>query len=598
MRVPNQKWRSVLIWALMFFVLIGVWQFFNQKTIQVETKNLSFDEFVNAVKTGQIKEVAIAGAELAGDLKDGKKFIAYKEYGFSLTPLLLEHKVPFRSVYAKEAPWWISLGTNLLVAALVIGGILIFMRYAGKLQSKSMTGGTPMKKYNERKMSKVTFADVAGIDEAKEELGEIVEFLKNTDKFGRLGGRVPKGVLLMGSPGTGKTLLARAVAGEADVPFLWMSGSEFVEMFVGVGASRARELFSEARKKAPCVIFLDELDAIAKQRGAGLGQNHNENEQTLNQILVEMDGFEKGTGVIVIAATNRPDVLDSAILRPGRFDRQVTVPRPDLKGRYEILKVHARGKEIRESVDLMIVARGTPGASGADLENLCNEAALAAERKNKDAIGQEDFEEAFEKISLGKERPLIISEKERRVIACHEAGHVIVIFNQSGSDPLYKVSIIPRGVALGVTLSLPIEDKFLMSKTQLADKVRELLGGRAAEKIMLGDITDGASNDLERATSFIKHMITKCGMDKEIGMASFGDSGASPFLGRSLAFGSGMSQEMQYKVEQRTNVLLDEYYAEVEGMLEAKKDDLLKLTAALLERETLSADEIKRLLNR
>ncbi len=495
-----------------------------------------------------------------------------------------------------------SVGSNSVIMnafyiVIAIAGLVVLLHFMGKFQRRSFGGSNNVKSYVAKKNAEkiITFADVAGIDEAKEELAEIVDFLRHGNKYGKLGGHMPKGVLFIGPPGTGKTLLAKALAGEAGVPFLWMSGSEFVEMFVGVGASRVRDLFRQARKKAPCVIFIDELDAIAKQRGAGLGQNHNENEQSLNQILVEMDGFGKDDNVVVVAATNRPDVLDSAILRPGRFDRQVTVPRPDLKGRYEILKVHVREKKIHESVDFMVLARGTPGASGADLANLANEAALVAERKDKNAIEQEDFEEAFEKILMGKEKPMIISEKERRIVAFHEAGHTIVLLNQPNADPLYKVSIVPHGKALGVTLPLPTEDRFTLSRTQIVENVHSLLGGRAAEEVILGDVTDGASNDLKRATALFKQMI-ECGMDEEMGLASFEAGGDNPFLGRALALGSGVSQETQYKVEQRVIALLAKHYQEVKRMLGEKTQELRILAEALLERETLTGKEIKQLL--
>lgn len=488
-----------------------------------------------------------------------------------------------------------SVVMNLLYIGFAITGIVVLLHFMGKFQRRSFGGKSGMKTYKKIALNKVTFADVAGIDESKEELVEVVEFLKNRKKFGRLGGRMPKGVLLIGSPGTGKTLLARAVAGEADVPFLSIAGSDFVEMFVGVGASRVRELFNKAKKQAPCIIFIDEIDAVGKRRGAGIGQNHNEGEQTLNQLLSEMDGFEKNNGVFVMAATNRPDVLDPALLRPGRFDRQITVNRPDIKGREAILKVHTKDIILAKDLDLNIVAHATPGATGADLANLANEAALIAERKNKDAIEKEDFEEAFEKLMSGKERPMIITKKERRTVAFHEAGHTIMLLSQSNADPLYKVSIIPRGMALGVTLHFSEEEKFMMSRTQIMENVNLLLGGRAAEEIVFRDVTDGASSDLKRATSLFQQMI-EYGMDDEMGLASFESGGENPFLGQSLALGAGVSQDMKYKIELRVSALLLEHYEKVKKILDNKMWELQILADALLECETLTGKEVNKLL--
>jgi len=603
MDFKDKRIRSILIWVGLVLVIWFGWQFFSPKqTEDIKPKDLAYSEFVVAVKDGKIKFVEIYGVRLSGKFVDDSEFISYRDKRNDKTKKLLEkYNVEYKFKYDTDEGlgFFGQIFQTVLILALVLFGLMLLLRFMGKQQRKSFGGDPNIKAYNqkERAFKRVTFKDVAGVDEAKEEVQEVVDFLRDPKSFGSLGGRVPKGVLLVGPPGTGKTLLARAVAGEANVPFLYMSASEFMELFVGVGAGRARELFSRAKKQAPCIIFIDELDAIGRQRGAGFGGGHDEREQTLNQILVEMDGFDEDTGVIVLSATNRPDILDPALLRAGRFDREVVVDKPDINGRQAILKVHTRNKELADSVDLSVVARGTPGMTGADLENLCNEAALLAGKKKKSSIEMEDYAEALEKITMGKERRMIISDKEKEIIAIHESGHTIVNLLCRNCDPFHKVSIIPRGRgALGVTVSLPLEDRHLMSKSQINDYVLLLLGGRVAEEILLGEVSTGASNDLERATELIKQMVGKYGMDEEIGLASFRGEGTDPFLGRAMALHEGMSQQMQYKIEQRVCALLDEYHKKIKKMIEEKRDCVQAVADALLEHETLDAKQVKEIV--
>jgi cell division protease FtsH len=594
------------IGALLFLLLILyiMWEIFAPKgAVQIKVKDISFNEFVTAVESGRVKSVEIAGMEISGEMADKSRFSTFKEYGYNVTDLLVKNKVPFKNVYKSEnSALWSTIIQALIWVVLIVVGFIFISRYLAKRQGPGGTfgfGEAKVKRYDGGK-DKITFADVAGIDEVKEELKEIVEYLRGNKIFKKLGGRIPKGVLLLGPSGVGKTYVARAVAGEADVPFLSISGSDFVEMFVGVGASRVRSLFEQARKNAPCIIFIDEIDAMGKLRGTGIGGGNDEREQTLNQILVEMDGFAPNCGIILIGATNRPDILDTALLRPGRFDRKVYVPRPDINGRFAILQVHSKEKLLAESVDLMTVARGTTGMTGADLENIMNEAALLAGRRGKDAIEMQDIEDAVEKVMMGKERSMKISDDEKKVIAYHEAGHAIACLNCEGAEPLHKISIIPRGGALGVTVQLPTEDRYLMSKRHLENRVLTLLGGRAAEELIFGKdgVTTGASNDLERATEMVGQAIAKFGMDGEFGLASFGGENGNPFLGKELAMHSGMSQGMREKIEERVRDLLAEKYEEAKRLVEAHRSDLEALTKALLERETLSAEDVKKLLEK
>ncbi|MCG2694245.1 ATP-dependent zinc metalloprotease FtsH [Candidatus Parcubacteria bacterium] len=578
-----------MLLLFVLFVVVYQWCFFKEEAIV----DISLSEFKEAVEQEKVKSpITTQGRDITGQYKNGTKFKSFNEADSPLNDFLRKHNV-LQIVKKEEGPSVLSsLLYSFLPIIILIVVFIFFIKRAQGQAGQAMSFGKA-KTYEPQNKDKITFADVAGIDEAKEELQEIVDFLRHPKKLSRLGGKVPKGVLLMGAPGTGKTLLARAVAGEADARFYSIAGSEFVEMFVGVGASRVRDLFKTARQNIPCVLFIDEIDAVGRHRGAGYGGGNDEREQTLNQILSEMDGFAHDDAIIIIAATNRPDVLDPALLRPGRFDRQVVVAMPDIKGREAILKVHARGKIISKDVDFSKIARGTAGSSGADLENLCNEAALVAAKRDKKAIQQDDFEYAREKILMGKEKPMVISEEERRVIAVHESGHALLHLKCTRTNKLHKVSIIPRGIgALGVTLSLPEEDRFLMSRSQAREEVFVYLGGRAAEDVILGEITSGASNDLERATEFIKNMVGKWGMDEIIGLASFSSSGASPFLGKSLALHEGMSQGMQYKIEKRIKELLDQYYEKVKEIISDSKDKLNTLIDTLLERETLNAEEV------
>lgn len=532
--------------------------------------------------------------------------MTYKEAYYNLTDLLLKYNVPFKNVYREPDPYagmWAEFLKAIFYIVLLAAGFIIVMRFLAKRQGTSGAidfGKAKAKKFD-GKGEKVTFADVAGIDEIREEVEEVVDYLRGNKRYASLGARIPKGVLLMGAPGTGKTLLAKAIANEADVPFFFMSGSDFMEMFVGIGASRVRNLFVQARKSAPCIVFIDEIDAMGKHRGTGIGGGHDEREQTLNQLLVEMDGFDGASGVIVIGATNRPDILDPGLLRPGRFDRKIVVLKPDLAGRLAILKVHTKKMKLDPSVDLQKVARITPEMTGADLANAANEAALSAGRKERQAIMAEDFEDAVEKVYLGKKMNRKVVEEDRRAIAYHEAGHAIATLECKHADPLHKVSIIPRSHgAGGVTFHLPKEDRYLYSKAKLLDEIVVFLGGRVAEELAFGKdgITTGASNDLERATEYARNMISKWGMDEGSGLGVFENAHANPFLGKDLAMGSGVSQGRQEKVEKRINEILAELRAKAMEILTARKADLEKLAQALLERETLSAEEVLQLFEK
>jgi len=555
-----------------------------------------FSEFMTRLEGGDVEEVTIKGNNITGQLRDGKKFKTYTAEYPDLVEILRSKNVKIIAQPEEQNPWWhifLNWGPIIFLVAIWI----FFMRQMQTGGNKALSFGKAKAKLVSEKAVKVTFADVAGIEEAKGEVQEIIDFLKDPQKFQKLGGRIPKGVLLVGAPGTGKTLLARAIAGEAGVPFLSISGSDFVEMFVGVGASRVRDLFEQAKKNAPCIIFIDEIDAVGRHRGAGLGGGHDEREQTLNQLLVGMDGFESNQGIIIIAATNRPDVLDPALLRPGRFDRQVVVPQPDVKGRLAILKVHTRNVPVDEHADLDKIARGTPGFSGADLENLVNEAALLAARKSKSKVEMSDFDEAKDKVLMGVERKsMIISEEEKKNTAYHEAGHALVAKLTPGTDPLHKVSIIPRGRALGVTQQLPIDDRYTYSKEYLMKALSVLLGGRAAEELALNHMTTGAGNDLERTTELARKMVTEWGMSDKIGPLTFGKKDEQIFLGREIAKHKDYSEKTAIDIDEEVKKIVLEAYEVSKNLLSENRDTLEALKNALLERETLDATDIDALV--
>ena len=536
--------------------------------------------------------------ELTGTLKDGGEFTTYILDASTLPAVIAEKGVEVEIVPPPKNSWITALLTSLLPTMLLIGVWIYFIYNMQGGGGKVMSFAKSKAKLFLDNRPKVTFADVAGCDEAKEELAEVVQFLKDPAKFTKVGAKVPRGVLLLGAPGTGKTLLSRAVAGEADVPFFSISGSDFVEMFVGVGAARVRDLFEQARKYQPCIIFIDEIDAVGRHRGAGLGGGHDEREQTLNQLLVEMDGFDAGAGIILIAATNRPDILDPALLRPGRFDRQVVVDRPDVNGRRDILKVHLREMKVEDDVDLDVLARRTPGFVGADLANLVNEAALLTARRDKEKLGMPEFEEAIDRVLAGPERKSrIISKKEREIIAYHESGHALVASKIKGADPVHKISIIPRGhMALGYTLQLPEEDRFLISRQELSDKITVLLGGRVAEMIRFGDVTTGASNDLERATQIARQMVTQYGMSDKLGLVTLGRKQHEVFLGHDIVDDRNYSEEVAHTIDLEIRAIVDGAMNKAKGILTENRERLEEITKLLLEKEMLEGDELDELL--
>ncbi|NLV82543.1 MAG: ATP-dependent metallopeptidase FtsH/Yme1/Tma family protein [Synergistaceae bacterium] len=563
-----------------------------------ETKVVPYSQLLVETKSGNVEKVEIEQEQLKGTFKSGEKFVTYILDSATLPMVLSENNVEVEVVPPKKTSWLTALLTSLLPTLLLIGVWIYFMYNMQGGGNKVMGFAKSKAKMFLDNRPKVTFDDVAGCDEAKEELEEVVEFLKSPDKFTKLGARVPRGVLLLGAPGTGKTLLSRAVAGEANVPFFSISGSDFVEMFVGVGAARVRDLFEQARKFQPAIIFIDEIDAVGRHRGAGLGGGHDEREQTLNQLLVEMDGFEESTGIILIAATNRPDILDPALLRPGRFDRQVVVDAPDLKGRSEILKVHLKNKKVAKNVNLEVLARRTPGFVGADIANLVNEAALLAARRSKKKLGMPEFEEAIDRVMAGPERKSrIISEKEREIIAYHEVGHALVACMIEGSDPVHKISIIPRGhMALGYTLQLPIEDKFLISRQELIDKITILLGGRTAELLRFGDVTTGASNDLKRATQIAREMVTQFGMSERLGLVTLGKKQHEVFLGREIVEDKNYSEEIAYAIDQEVRSIIDNGFNKAKTILTENRERLENISVLLLEKEVLDGDLLDELL--
>ena len=588
-------YRSLFIWLLIGVMMILLFNLLG--TQKKDETEIIFSEFMDRLNAGEVEEVTMKGSVVTGQLKDAKKFKTYAAEYPELVRTLREKNVKITVKPEEQNPWYWNLFFSYGPIILLIVLWVLFMRQMQTGGNKALSFGKAKAKMVSEKAVKVTFADVAGIEEAKAEVQEIIDFLKDPQKFQKLGGKIPKGVLLVGAPGTGKTLLARAIAGEAGVPFFSISGSDFVEMFVGVGASRVRDLFEQAKKTAPCIIFIDEIDAVGRHRGAGLGGGHDEREQTLNQLLVEMDGFEANQGVIIIAATNRPDVLDPALLRPGRFDRQVIVPQPDVKGRLEIIKVHTKNIPVDENVNLEEIARGTPGFTGADLENLANEAALLAARKGKSKVEKSDFEAAKDKVLMGVERKsMIISEEEKKNTAFHEAGHALVAKLTPGTDPLHKVSIIPRGRALGVTQQLPIDDKYTYSKDYLMKALTVLLGGRAAEEIALQHTTTGAGNDLERATDLARKMVTEWGMSDKLGPLTFGKKEEQIFLGREIARHKDYSEKTAVDIDEEVKRIVLDAYATAKTLL-LENSELLDIFAkALLERETMDGPEIEALI--
>jgi cell division protease FtsH len=578
-------------------MMILLFQIFKKETKQ--TGQLSYSEFLNMVEQGEVSRVTIQGDKISGTSNQGRFFRTFAPKDLELIKILRNKEIEISAKPDDASPWYMTILVSWFPMLLLIGVWIFFMRQMQAGGGKALSFGKSRARLATNEKDKVTFDDVAGIDESKEELQEIIEFLRDPKKFTRLGGRIPKGVLLLGAPGTGKTLLARAIAGEASVPFLSISGSDFVEMFVGVGASRVRDLFAQGKKNAPCIIFLDEIDAVGRHRGAGLGGGHDEREQTLNQLLVEMDGFESNEGVILISATNRPDVLDPALLRPGRFDRQVVVPVPDIRGRESILKVHTKKKRIRDDVDLSVIARGTPGFTGADLENMVNEGALLAARRNKDKIDMQDLEDAKDKVLMGTERKsMIISDEEKKTTAYHEAGHTLVAKLLPNTDPIHKVTIIPRGRALGLTQQLPLDDKHTYTKDYLSNNISILMGGRISEEIALNTQTTGASNDIERATDIARKMICEYGMSEKLGPLSFGKKEEEIFLGREIAQHRDYSEETARKIDQEVDNLVSKNYQKTYKLISDNLDTLNKLAKALLEKETLNGNEIEEIVGK
>ncbi len=589
--------RSLAFIALLFFISVMLAQYFSN---QFEAaKAIDYTTFLNRVSAGEVTRVKIVEQSVQGTLKDGTEFTTIlPPNDATVYSILRERGVVIEVALPAQPPFWTAILSTVLPVLLVVGAFFFIMQQTQGGGSRVLQFGRSRAKLHTDQKRRVTFADVAGADEVKEELAEIVDFLKNARRYIELGARIPKGVLLMGAPGTGKTWVARAVAGEAGVPFYTISGSDFVEMFVGVGASRVRDLFNEAKKTAPCIVFIDEIDAVGRQRGAGYGGGHDEREQTLNQLLVEMDGFGPNEGVIVVAATNRPDVLDPALLRPGRFDRQIVIDKPDLKGRLEILKVHAKGKPLSDSTELDVIARRTPGFTPADLENVVNEAALLAARARKKRISLHELEEAIDRVIAGPERKSkLINEREKRIVAVHEAAHALVGRMLPHADPVHKVSIIPRGAALGYTLQLPLEDRYLVTRDELLDRVVVTLAGRAAEEMVLSEVSTGAHDDLEKASKLIRKMITEFGMSDELGPLTFGSPNESPFLGRDMARERNYSEQVGAAIDREVHEMAGRAYERAQQILRDNMTALNKLADALLERETLEGDELEAVLN-
>ncbi len=587
----NNLVKNVGIWLVIALVLMTL---FNQFSGQKSNATVPYSEFMDQAKQGQVRSAKVDGRTIRWVSNDEKRFLTYTPGDIFMIDDLRRYKVRIDAEPEEERSFWLSVFVSWFPFLLIIGVWVFFMRQMqGGGRGGAFSFGKSRARMVDENSNQVTFADVAGVDEAKEEVGEIVEFLRDPQKFQKLGGRIPRGVLMVGSPGTGKTLLARAIAGEAKVPFFSISGSEFVEMFVGVGAARVRDMFDQAKKNAPCIVFIDEIDAVGRQRGAGLGGGNDEREQTLNQLLVEMDGFEGNAGVIVIAATNRPDVLDPALLRPGRFDRQVVVPLPDIRGREQILLVHMRKVPIAPDVKGDVIARGTPGMSGADLANLVNEAALFAARGSKRLVDMHDFESAKDKIIMGAERrSLVMPEEERRNTAYHESGHAIVAKLLPRTDPVHKVTIIPRGRALGVTMQLPEKDRYSYDRDLLLNNIAVLFGGRIAEELFMNQMTTGASNDFKRATEMARRMVTEWGMSDALGPMVYGENEGEVFLGRSVTNHQSVSEATMQQVDQEIRRIIDQQYALARKLLEENRDKVEAMAKALLELETIDAEQI------
>ena len=596
----NANLRNFALWVIIVLLLLALFTLFQNPGQRASSQDISFSQLLSEVDQNRVRDVVIQGPEIHGTFTNGSSFQTYAPSDPTLVKRLYDGKV---SITAKppgdNVPWFVSLLVSWLPFIALIGVWIFLSRQMQGGAGKAMGFGKSRAKMLTEAHGRVTFEDVAGVDEAKQDLQEIVEFLRDPGKFQRLGGRIPRGVLLVGPPGTGKTLIARAVAGEANVPFFTISGSDFVEMFVGVGACRVRDMFEQAKKNAPCIIFIDEIDAVGRHRGAGLGGGNDEREQTLNQLLVEMDGFEANEGVILIAATNRPDVLDPALLRPGRFDRQVVVPNPDVVGREQILKVHVRKVPLAPDINLKTIARGTPGFSGADLMNLVNEAALTAARRNKRMVTQAEFEEAKDKVMMGAERKsLVMTEEEKLLTAYHEGGHAIVGLNVVATDPIHKATIIPRGRALGMVMQLPERDKLSMSLEQMTSRLAIMMGGRVAEELIFGKekVTSGASSDIEQATRLARMMVTRWGLSEALGTVSYGENQDEVFLGMSVSRTQNASEATVQKIDTEIRRFVEEGYNEATRILTEKREDLETLAKGLLEFETLSGDEIQDLL--
>jgi len=592
----NQFYKNIMLWVILIVFTIILFNAFN--TSKEAGNEYDYSRFLQLVNDGKVAKVSIQGNDIEGVLTDNTKFKTYAPADPKLIENLTLKNVQIKALAPPTSPWYVVFISSWFPLLILLGIWIFFMRQMQVGGNKALSFGKSKARLLNESQNKVTFDDVAGIDEAKLEVEEIIEFLKDPHRFQKLGGKIPKGVLLIGPPGTGKTLLARAIAGEADVPFFSISGSDFVEMFVGVGASRVRDLFEQGKKNAPCIIFIDEIDAVGRHRGAGLGGGHDEREQTLNQLLVEMDGFESNEGVILVAATNRPDVLDPALLRPGRFDRQVVVPRPDVKGREGILKVHTKKIPLEENVALDIIARGTPGFSGADLANLVNESALYAARINREKVQMSDFEYAKDKVLMGVERKsMIISEEEKKITAYHEAGHTLVAKLLPGTDPIHKVSIIPRGMALGITQQLPIDEKHTYPLEYLRNNICVLLGGRLAEDIILSQPTTGAGNDIERATEMARKMVCEWGMSKELGPLTFGKKEEEIFLGREISKHRDYSEATAVAIDREVKNIVMECYNRAKSLLLSKIDILNSIAKSLLEKEVLDSKEIDKIVN-
>ncbi|MDA8234814.1 MAG: ATP-dependent zinc metalloprotease FtsH [Clostridia bacterium] len=599
----NKILKNLSIYLLIILIAFFIMQY-TARDNQAVSKP-TYNEFTQALKKGKIKEVTIQTERqtnvISGIFTDESKFVTY---GPIIDEELIEFlstqdpkKIKYEQKQPPDTPWWLTIASSILPILLLVGIMIFFMQQTQGGGNRVMSFGKSRAKLHTDEKKRVTFEDVAGADEVKEELEEVVEFLKHPKKFNELGAKIPKGVLLFGPPGTGKTLLARAVAGEAGVPFFSISGSDFVEMFVGVGASRVRDLFEQAKKNAPCIVFIDEIDAVGRQRGAGLGGGHDEREQTLNQLLVEMDGFNANEGIIIVAATNRPDILDPALLRPGRFDRQVVVDRPDVLGRKEILGVHVKGKPLADDVNLEVLARRTPGFTGADLANLVNEAALLAARYNKKKINMQELESSIERVIAGPEKKSkVISEDEKKLVSYHEAGHALVGYLLPHTDPVHKVSIIPRGRAGGYTLLLPKEDRYYATKSQLLDQVTMLMGGRVAEALVLKEISTGAQNDLERATGLVRKMVTEFGMSDALGPLTFGHKQDQVFLGRDIGRDRNYSEEVAFSIDQEVRKMIDQSYQKAIDLLQTNISQLHLIADTLMEKETLEANEFEELM--